>query len=142
MQFFDQTVKFLQFLVIQTMDPELDPDPLLQKILYQEPDPQLEKCWIRIRIKLIRYGTYPKLWFKGTVSRDLHHGLLPPFKSIRHLHYIVIFAPLPVANKHKFTIADNTNPDFTRTNSTLDYNYPVTLVKEKKVDNSVRNKGL
>ncbi len=36
------------------MDPELDPDPLLQKMLYQEPDPQLEKCWIRIRNKPMR----------------------------------------------------------------------------------------
>jgi hypothetical protein len=35
---------FFKFLVIKTLDPELDPDPA----------PQLEKCWIRIRIKSMR----------------------------------------------------------------------------------------
>ncbi len=43
------------------MDPELDPDPLLQKMLYQEPDPQLEKCCIRIRIKSMRIWN-PEIW--------------------------------------------------------------------------------
>jgi hypothetical protein len=35
-----------QVLVIKTLDSELDLDP--------NPDPQLEKCWIRIRSKSMR----------------------------------------------------------------------------------------
>jgi hypothetical protein len=39
---FFSAVNFFQFLVIKTLDSELDSDP----------DPYPEKCWIRIRIRI------------------------------------------------------------------------------------------
>jgi hypothetical protein len=38
--FFFSTVAFFQFLVIKTLHPELDPEPQLEKLLDQDPDPQ------------------------------------------------------------------------------------------------------
>jgi hypothetical protein len=35
---------FFEYLVIETLDPERDPDP--------HPDPELEKFWIRTRIRI------------------------------------------------------------------------------------------
>jgi hypothetical protein len=42
--------KYFQFFVNKTLDPELGPDLQLEKML--DPDPQSEKCWIRIRFRI------------------------------------------------------------------------------------------
>ncbi len=66
---FFAAVKFVQFLVIKTLDSELDPNPDLDQ------DPQLGKnCWIRILIK-----SNPKHWLNPLVKTQHRVSLLFPW---------------------------------------------------------------